>query len=408
MSDSPSRRHVLIGGALGVGAVAGAAAGSVSSAAVAAPPAARRPKVRPRPVAPVNQAIADTMPLSYKVLPQQVVGVDVEKEIAIHSMADVEAKRAQLVDYVWKGAGLPTRRADAEPVLRIPSEMAGLTGVRDTIRLSIPLKYGVTAIQYLFLPRGRTNKRLAIYHTGHGEDPAVRVRTVQGLLDVGYAVLCSDMPFNGWNVQLIQSPDDPNTYVDPGTGTKPHNTFGAYETSSFSAMTFYLEPLAVGINYAEKLLRPRSIAMVGLSGGGWTATAYAAIDTRIIRSYPIAGSFPFYLRPGPPIDSTGDWEQGGVNGATVPGFYAIASFGDLYVMGAAGPGRSQLQILNRFDACCFAGVGARSYAPVVSHRVALLGEGTWDLLEDPTHNLHQVSPYALEVILWDLESNPPD
>jgi hypothetical protein len=359
-------------------------------------------------VAPVNQAIADQMPLSYKVMPEQAVGVDVEKEIGIHTLADIETKRADLIDYVWKGSGLPTRRPDADPGVPIPPELAGLTGVRQTTRLTIPLKYGVTATQYLFLPRGRSNERLAIYHTGHGEAPVIRVRTVQGLLDLGYAVLCSDMPFNGWNVQLLQSPDDPSTYSDPGTGTRPHNMFGAYETSSFSAMTFFLEPLTVGINYVERLLNPRSIALVGLSGGGWTATAYAAIDTRITRSYPTAGTFPFYLRPGPPRDSTGDWEQGGVNGATVPGFYAIASFGDLYVMGAVGPRRGQLQILNRFDACCFAGVGPRSYAPVVSHRVALLGEGMWDQLEDATHNLHQVSPYALEVILWDLESNPPD
>jgi pimeloyl-ACP methyl ester carboxylesterase len=349
------------------------------------------------------------MPLAYKVLPQQVVGVDVEKEIAIQSVADIDDKRARLINYIWKGAGLPTTMPQVQSGVALPPEIAALTGVGETTKLTVPLRYGVKATQYLLRPEGRSNHRLAIYHTGHGEDPIIRVRTVQALLDRGYAVLCSDLPFVGWNIQLIQDPHDPTKYVNPGTGTHAHNTFGAYETSSFSAMTFFLEPLVVGINYAEQHLRPRSISMVGLSGGGWATTAYAAIDTRITRSYPTAGSFPFYLRPGPPIDSTGDWEQGGIQGATVPGFYAIVSFGDLYVMGAVGsPRRGQLQILNRFDACCFAGVGPRSYAPVVSHRVALIGQGTWDLQEDATHNQHQVSPYALEVILWDLETNPPD
>jgi hypothetical protein len=408
MSSAPSRRQVLIGGALGVGVGALGSVGGPASQAVAAPESLAPARTRPRPVAPVNQAIADRMPLSYKVQPQQVVGVDVEQEIAIHTMADIEAKRARLIDYIWKGAGLPSTMPKVEPGAALPPEIASLTGVRHTTKLTIPLSYGVKATQYLLEPHGRSNHRLSIYHTGHGEDPIVRVRTVQGLLDHGYAVLCSDMPFVGWNVQLIQDATDPTKYVDIGTGTKAHNRFSSYETSAFSAMTFFLEPLAVGINYARKLLRPQSIALVGLSGGGWITTAYAAIDTRITRSYPTAGSFPFYLRPGPPIDSTGDWEQGGINGATVPGFYALTSFGDLYVMGAVGPRRGQLQILNRFDACCFAGVGARSYAPVVSHRVALIGQGQWDLQEDATHNQHQVSPYALEVILWDLETNPPD
>jgi hypothetical protein len=408
MSSVPSRRHLLVGGALGVGAGALASVGGLAGQAVAAPEASSPARNRPRPVAPVNQAIADQMPLAYKVQPQQVVGVDVEKEIAIQTMADIEDKRRRLIDYIWKGAGLPTTSPKAEPGVPLPSEIATLTGVRQATKLTIPLRYGVKATQYLLEPQRTTNHRLGIYHTGHGEDPVIRVRTVQALLDLGYTVLCSDMPFVGWNVQLIQDPTDPTKYVDIGSGTAAHNHFSDYETSSFSAMTFYLEPLAVGINFAQKLLRPKSIALIGLSGGGWTTTAYAAIDTRITRSYPTAGSFPFYLRPGPPIDSTGDWEQGGIQGATVPGFYAIVSFGDLYVMGAVGPRRGQLQILNRFDACCFAGVGARSYAPVVSHRVALIGQGQWDLQEDATHNKHQVSPYALEVILWDLETNSPD
>jgi hypothetical protein len=350
----------------------------------------------------------------YKVMPQQAVGVDAEKEIAIHTMSAIVDKRARLIDYIWKGAGLPATMPQVEAGVALPAEIADVTGVRQTRKLTIPLRYGVKATQYLLEPKGMTNHRLAIYHTGHGENPIIRVRTVQALLNLGYAVLCSDMPFTGWNIQLIQDPNDPTKYVDIGGRTSgswvAHDKlFRTYETPSFSGMTFFLEPLVVGINYAQKLLRPQSIAMIGLSGGGWTTTAYAAIDTRITRSYPTAGTYPFYLPERLPNGFDGrDGEQGGIQGATVPGFYAIVSFGDLYVMGAVGPRRGQLQILNRFDSCCFHGVGARSYAPVVSHRVALIGQGTWDLLEDATHNTHQVSPYALEVILWDLETNPPD
>ena len=36
--------------------------------------------------------------------------------------------------------------------------------------------------------------------------------------------------------------------------------------------------------------------MIGLSGGGWTTTVYAAIDPRIVKSIPVAGTLPLYLR----------------------------------------------------------------------------------------------------------------
>ena len=58
-------------------------------------------------------------------------------------------------------------------------------------------------------------------------------------------------------------------------------------------------------------------------------------------------------------------------------------------------------MLNRFDACCFAGVGHRSYVAAVTARAALAG-GRWGLLEDATHDRHTISPYALAAILADL------
>ena len=48
--------------------------------------------------------------------------------------------------------------------------------------------------------------------------------------------------------------------------------------------------------------------MIGLSGGGWTTTLYAAIDPRVRLSFPVAGTLPDYLRLGRPGDK-GDWEQ---------------------------------------------------------------------------------------------------
>ncbi|MFE7776314.1 hypothetical protein ACFU5O_20980 [Streptomyces sp. NPDC057445] len=345
------------------------------------------------------------MPIEYRALPTQVVEVDVEKHISIHTMDDVESRRAHIIRYLWKGRGLPATMPAVEQGVGMPAELAGLTGVSLVTRLSVPMRYGVGATMYLVHPRTPPIRRLGIHHTGHGEDPVVRLPPVQALLDVGYIVLCCDMPFVGWNTQRIQTVGDPSTYLDLGRGVAAHNRLAAYESPTFTPLTYWLEPLAVAVNYVQATLRPRSISMVGLSGGGWTTTAYSAIDPRITRSYPTAGSLPAFLHTAS-LGSQGDYEQ---EALTAPGFYAHAGLLDLYAMGAIGPRRGgQLQILNRFDRCCFWSVSHRSYAPVVSHRVALAGEGHWDVLEDATHDKHQISPYALDVILWDQEHNPPD
>lgn len=147
--------------------------------------------------------------------------------------------------------------------------------------------------------------------------------------------------------------------------------------------------------------------MIGLSGGGWTTTVYPALDPRITRSYPTAGSLPFFLRSAPPKPSptTGDWEQ---RLDRHPVFYGISDFPDIYALASVGRHRRQTQILNRFDACCFNGVGHRSYEPVVRQRIEVIGNGHWELLEDATHGEHAISPHALDVILWDLDVNCSD
>lgn len=83
---------------------------------------------------------------------------------------------------------------------------------------------------------------------------------------------------------------------------------------------------------------------MGLSGGGWTAVVYAAIDPTIQVTISISGSIPLYLRSG---GSTGDSEQ------TIQSFYSIAGYPELYVLGSLGPNRRQIQVLNRRDNCCF-------------------------------------------------------
>jgi hypothetical protein len=157
------------------------------------------------------------------------------------------------------------------------------------------------------------------------------------------------------------------------------------------AAQYLLEPVPVALNR----LAPnyRSVAMIGLSGGGWTTTLAAALDPRISKSFPVAGSAP------PDIAPAGVWHE---YEQSDPALYAHISYLDLYVLGAAGRGRRQVQILNEYDDCCFAGRGAESYRTAVADRARRLG-GRYDLLIDASHGRHLISPWAMERILAALE-----
>ncbi|GAB2607481.1 hypothetical protein [Kribbella endophytica] len=360
----------------------------------------------PRPVAPVNAEIAAAHSAAYKSLPQVVVDVDVEDLMKVHTEADADALRPQLIAQVWKDTGaLPTALPTVRRNVGTPAELPAFSGVRRYDRLEVAMPFGYVATVFLLEPVRRTHRRVALYHNGHGEGLETMQRTAQGLLDHGYVVLLFAMPFYHWNPKTIQDPADPTVQQQPS-----HNDLNLWESEQYSPLALFLEPLAVAMNHVQAAYRPSSVQMVGLSGGGWATTIYPALDTRITRSYPTAGSLPFFVRPGSPKPSPtrGDWEQ---RQDKQPGFYGLADFPDLYALAAAGRNRRQLQILNRFDECCFNGVGHRSYEAAVRQRIAVIGtdavsnesNGHWELLEDATHGDHTISPYALSVILWDLD-----
>ena len=144
--------------------------------------------------------------------------------------------------------------------------------------------------------------------------------------------------------------------------------------------------------------------MAGLSGGGWTTTLYAAVDPSIRYSFPVAGSIPLYLRTG---GSVGDKEQ------YLEEFYRIAGYPDLYVLGALGPGRKQVQILNRHDDCCFGEKQhdyARSgleYEPAFrvyekQVQAAVHGAEHFRLVIDDSAPRHMISAEAVQIMVREM------
>jgi len=267
-----------------------------------------------------------------------------DRAITIQSSRDLAAKRQALIDYLWGAHGFPRGQLPSAVAKSIKSPVSGLNNLERVDELQIAMGEAERGLAYHFVAM-RSNGRLVVVDQGHactfddtvapaGKNYGMQ-RAIQELLSAGFSVLAVYMPH--------EIPGDCQ-------GTSGHNAMFARTSAAGGPMRYFLEPVAVCLNYlqaksrADRFPEYREFDMVGFSGGGWTATIYVAIDPRITMSFPVAGSLPLYLRTGA---SVGDAEQ------TDAPFYKIAGYPDLYVMGAYGPGRKQVQILNRRDSCCF-------------------------------------------------------
>jgi hypothetical protein len=312
---------------------------------------------------------------------------DIPSLISIRTGSDVEAKRARLVEVIWRGRPYPRERMPDAVERDVRDEaFAGVANLGAIDRFVVETDYGINSVGYHFRPLS-SNNRLVIYHAGHAEDLAAVRRQIAFFVGRGYAVVALAMPLEGANSRPVVE--------IAGVGRmrlKSHAQLAYLD----APLRFFAEPVVVALNYAERHYRYDSVAMAGLSGGGWTTTLCAALDTRIARSYPVAGSVPEVLR-GRWLD-WGDFEQ------QSPELARAANALELYVLGAHGPGRRQMQVLNQFDNCCFYGLRHPFYEPHVRDRLAALGGGgDFSVLLDTTHRQHMLSDFALAEIARDLE-----
>ncbi len=313
--------------------------------------------------------------------------VDVPALIRVRTAEDVARVRKGLTAFIWKNDGrLPTSAAVTRARAELPKALAASGAACET--LTVAMDRGFKSVVLHFRPKA-PNKRLAIFHQGHDHAWAGGggTETVAFFLEKGYAVMVFQMPLFG----------DNKRFAPVGIGS--HDAMAKLASRDLEPIRFFVEPVAVALNHAWKESAPEDVVMVGLSGGGWTTTLYAALDPRVRLSFPVAGTLPDYLRVGRPGD-TGDWEQ------SYPDLYKIANYLDLYVMGATGRGRQQRQVLNKYDSCCFWGVGYRTYEKHVAKAVAGHGAGAFDVYLDESHRSHLVSREALKEAIGPLLDAP--
>jgi hypothetical protein len=309
--------------------------------------------------------------------------VDVKSLIRINNETDLLEKKNELIGYIWKGGGFPSSKMPQNIETIIDDRYTDMQNLVKIEKLSISMENGVNSYAYLFVAKN-PNDALIIYHEGHVGDFINNKSTIQFFLNEGYSVLALSMPLLGMNNQPI-------VYTESFGPIKleSHNHLVFLESPEFSPIKYFVEPIAVSLNYIETKYQFNSYHMVGLSGGGWTAILYSAVDERISDTFSIAGSLPFYLRTGSDI---GDYEQ------TVPDLYKIANYLELYVLDSS-QNRELVQIFNKYDPCCFTNPKFETYENEVKSAVSRTGGGNFAIYLDDTHKQHKISDYALKIIL---------
>ena len=269
----------------------------------------------------------------------------------IHAIDDTSATqiRRVLLTAIWNTPRLPSRQADArilgvplESVLDGPTLRSIATAIRFEVRVADSLH------QVVLLRPSHRSGTLVLVADGHTGAARLSVngpvaRLVQAATERGADVLYLQLPLGS---------------------TRDHDALGAEQTRNFHPLRYFLEPAVVALNeYLATEPAPLTIVATGISGGGWLTVMLSALDTRIRASFPVAGSLPMALRtPGLTADQ-GDWEQR-LRGLTWDGVHQV-EYLDLYLMGASD-GRTQVQINNELDTCCFAGKRHESYAGLLT------------------------------------------
>jgi Ricin-type beta-trefoil lectin domain len=324
-----------------------------------------------------------------------------DRNITINTSDDITVKRQALINFVWGTDGFPLDKLPSSVEQDVPTPVSNLNNLERVDTLNIVMESGETGLAHHFIPSSKNN-RLVVFHNGHfnpctfddgegsGNTDHGLQRTINALLSTGFSVLAVYMPrINPNNCQDWHS----------------HKEIFTLPVTTGNPMKFFLESVAVSLNYLQTNYAYRDFSMIGLSGGGWTTTVYAALDPRIRLSLPVAGSVPLYLQ-----NEDDDTEQ------FLPSFYEIAGYPDLYVLGSNASGRKQIQILNRHDDCCFgeaqhrifqeqnSGIQdydteVRAYEAKVKSSLRVLDSGVFHLYIDEVAPYHMISDNALAHVI---------
>ena len=312
---------------------------------------------------------------------------DASSIIEIETKKDLNSKRTALINYIWKDQ-IPTKLPTNIEEHFIDDTFSDIKNLKRVDKITNEMEYGINSIAYFFTPY-ESNNKLIIYHHGHAGDFSLEKNTLASFLNNGYSVLEFNMPLRGMNNQPVIETSDfgPIKFIS-------HNQFSLLESPQFSPMKYFVEPITLSLNHIDENYDFDSYYMVGLSGGGWTTVLYSAIDERISESYSVAGSYPLHLRH--ETKNIGDYEQFN------PNIYRISNYLELYTMSSFGDNRKLVQLFIYNDPCCFQAelYDKFPYSNTIQDKLAILGDqGKFSVFLDSSTNQHEISDYALSLIL---------
>ena len=309
--------------------------------------------------------------------------------LSLRTAANIDLRRQRLRNKIWGSITIDaTQEVDSDQPISTPDvpPPADVTVRRYLVNMTTTGNHNVQGLADHYVVAG--SHKLVIVNPGHtchyGSNTYQDIQMVQDLLAEGYSVLATYMPL----FTPLDCSQDHDRLFDLNDTWRPAN--------GFNPVFYFLDPVRRGLNHAIRVGGYTQIYMTGLSGGGWTTTLYAALDPRVQWSVPIAGSEPFYVRP----TSDAEQENAPDRGNDLFDFFIDASAGiarervvtgykDFYLMGAFGPERRQIQVLNRNDDCCFGqneflGYGTatwdqvvRQYEKEIRAAVLALGSGSF-------------------------------
>ncbi len=346
-------------------------------------------------------------------------------QIRFKTIEEAEGRREKLIRFIWNN-GLPTNvlpdvtsnvTADA---LSKHLKLLDAKLVKKIDRMKVKV-LGLTSLVYLINPAKKSNiSRLAIVHAGHTPSGTNLNESYQSaiefFLERGYNVMMVHMPMYGWNFDktaVLPNGNKLTINMDNSNIKKHEHIVKLVELDAAlvkgAGFRPFLEPVVACINYWDYISEgDLDVTMIGLSGGGWTTHLLAAIDTRIGLSFPVAGSYPLYLRnnseyPG----SVGDLEQfyepiynediapDGTGGG-------VATWLEIYTLGGMGKGRAQIMVTAQYDNCCFNGDPEKTvdtFKSIIAGAVEKLNPGSWEHKLDTTHQEHKISFWTLNEVV---------
>lgn len=329
---------------------------------------------------------------------------DIYQNIHIYSDADINSARQTLISAIWKNNDYSDTQLGVNQVTENftgVSEYTSLPSFSSMRRVRVDMDSGeFYDYAYIIEPSSITKDKLIWVNYGHGSafDINETDHVIEEFLSRGYVVCTKHLSLNGLN-NTTRNP--PITTV----GVPGHNLLPLIETATLNPVKYFIESQMRVTNYALSIypqLNQDDYYMMGISGGGWSTAITAAVDTRIKKSFSVAGIQPIWANqinnPG-----TSDWEQG-YEGFPSSDWHVFLdetiSYMDIFIMAAQG--REYYYFRNITDPCCFSGHDALGWGPKLQALAKHFANGKFDffLYSAPSHQyeLSEQIPKVLELI----------